>query len=207
MIDLYTWSTPNGRKISILLEELKVPYKVIPVNIDQDEHKKDYYKKIAPNIKIPAIVDNESGQKLFESGSILFYLAKKYKKFINKKKEWETHSWLMYQMSEIGPMLGQAHHFLYYNPGKSDYADDRFKKRANNIYSIIEKKLENNEYLLEEYSIVDISIWPWIARYERQKIEIYKFPNIIQWFKRIAERPAVLKGYNVVGQKESIPLS
>ncbi len=207
MIDLYTWSTPNGRKISILLEELEVSYKVIPVDINKDEHKKDYYKKIAPSIKIPAIVDNETGVKIFESGSILFYLAKKYRKFINKKKEWETHSWLMYQMSEIGPMLGQAHHFLYYNPGMSKYADDRFKKRAINIYSIIEKKLQNDKYLLDDYSIVDIAIWPWIARYERQKIEIDKFPNIIQWFKRIAQRPAVQKGYNVVGKKESIPLS
>ena len=127
MIDLYTWSTPNGRKISILLEELEVSYKVIPVDINKDEHKKDYYKKIAPSIKIPAIVDNETGVKIFESGSILFYLAKKYRKFINKKKEWETHSWLMYQMSEIGPMLGQAHHFLYYNPSKSKYAEDKYK--------------------------------------------------------------------------------
>ena len=113
----------------------------------------------------------------------------------------------MYQMSEIGPMLGQAHHFLYYNPGMSKYADDRFKKRAINIYSIIEKKLQNDKYLLDDYSIVDIAIWPWIARYERQKIEIDKFPNIIQWFKRIAQRPAVQKGYNVVGKRESIPLS
>ena len=132
MINLYSWSTPNGRKVSILLEELNVKYKIFPVNINNDEHFQKTYKEIAPSIKIPAIVDTENNQIIFESGAILLYLSKKYNKFFNRKREWETYSWLMYQMSEIGPMLGQAHHFLYYNPGMSKYADDRFKKRAIN---------------------------------------------------------------------------
>ena len=207
MINLYSWSTPNGRKVSILLEELGIKYSVYPININKDEQFKNKYEMIAPSNKIPAIVDTENNQGVFESGAILLYLAKKYKKFINYKKEWETYSWLMYQMSEIGPMLGQAHQFLYYNPGKSKYAEDRFKDRAKKIYYKIEKRLELRKYIVDEYSIVDISIWPWIARYKRQQIDINKFPNILQWFKTISLRPPVQKGYNAVGKKEIIPFS
>ena len=111
----------------------------------------------------------------------------------------------MYQMSEVGPMLGQAHQFLYYNKGKSQYAENIFKERAIKIYSILEKRLEMKEFIIDEYSIVDISIWPWIARYERQQIDIFKFPNILQWFKKISKREAVQKGYNIVGDNEKIP--
>ena len=207
MIKLYSWSTPNGRKISILLEELGVNYTVYPVNLDRGEQfKKDYYK-ISPTNKIPAIIDTENNQAIFETGAILLYLVEKYKKFINIKKRWETHSWLMYQMSEIGPILGQAHQFLYYHPGKSEYAEKKFKAYAEKIYFKIEMQLESRRFLIDDYSIVDISIWPWIARYERHQIDILKFPNILQWFKTIASRPAVQKGYNVVGKKEIIPLT
>jgi len=207
MIKLYTWPTPNGRKVAIMLEELGVDYSLHLINIDQDEQFKSEYEKIAPNNKIPAIVDTENNLNIFESGSILLYLAKKYNKFINYKKEWETCSWLMYQMSEIGPMLGQTHHFFYYYPNKSKYSENRFGEIAKNIYSRLEKRLESRRFIIDEYSIVDIAIWPWIARYERQKININEFPNIIQWFKRIANRPAVKKGYNIIGKKEIIPFS
>tara|TARA_Y100000590_G_scaffold468613_1_gene652114 strand:+ start:8194 stop:8817 length:624 start_codon:yes stop_codon:yes gene_type:complete len=207
MIKLYSWSTPNGRKISILLEELKVKYKIIPININKKEQFNKEYLKIAPSNKIPAIEDTDNKKFIFESGAILLYLAKKYNKFINPKKEWETISWLMYQMSEAGPMLGQAHQFLFYNPGKSKFAEKKFHKRAIHIYRILEKRLESNKYIVGKYSIVDIAYWPWIARYKRHKINILKFPNILQWFKRISLRPAVIGGYNVVGVKENIPFS
>ena len=207
MIKLYSWSTPNGRKVSILLEELKIKYIVYPINIDKNDQFKPKYLKIAPSNKIPAIVDTENNQNIFESGIILLYLAQKYKKFFNYKKKWETYSWLMYQMSEIGPMLGQAHQFIYYNPGKSKYAEKIFKERAKKIYIKIEERLESRNYIVDDYSVVDIAIWPWIARYERQQIDIDKFPNILQWFKTIAKRSAVKKGYNVVGKKEKIPFS
>ena len=207
MINLYSWSTPNGRKISILLEELNVSYKIFPINLDKNEHLTLEYRAISPTNKIPAIVDTDNKQTIFESGAILFYLAKKYNNFFIKKHKWEIYSWMMYQMSEVGPMLGQAHHFLYYHPGKSEYAEKKFKNRAIEIYKKIEKQLESRKYIINEYSIVDISIWPWIARYERQHIDIHKFPNILQWFKSIAARPAVKKGYNVVGNKEIIPFS
>ncbi|PPR43629.1 MAG: hypothetical protein CFH21_00719, partial [Alphaproteobacteria bacterium MarineAlpha5_Bin11] len=177
------------------------------INLKKKEQFDPSFLRISPSNKIPAIVDNENNQNVFESGAILLYLSHKYRKFFNYKKEWETYSWLMYQMSEIGPMLGQAHQFLYYNPGKSKYTEDLYMERAYKIYSKIDKILESRKYIVDEYSIVDISIWPWIARYERQRINIDKFPNILQWFKTIAARPAVQKGYNVVGEKEIIPFS
>ena len=207
MIKLYSWSTPNGRKISILLEELGVNYTVYPINLDKQEQQNESYQKINPTKKIPAIVDTENNQAIFETGAILLYLGEKYNKFINIKKRWETHSWLMYQISEIGPMLGQAHQFLYYHPGKSEYAEKKFKAYAKKIYIKIEMQLESRKFLIDEYSIVDIAVWPWIARYERHQVDILQFPNILQWFKTIASRPAVQKGYNVVGKKEIIPFT
>ena len=207
MIILYSWSTPNGRKVSILLEELGINYKVLPVNFNKKENLTKEYQVIAPSGKIPAIVDTDNNKSIFESGAILLYLARKYNKFFDKKNEWEVYSWLMYQMSEIGPMLGQAHKFLFYNPGKSKYAEKIFKDRAKLIYSKIEKRLLNRKFIIDNYSIVDIAVWPWIARFERQKIKIDEFPNILNWFKTIAKRPAVKIGYNVVGNKETIPFS
>ena len=207
MIKFYSWSTPNGRKVAILLEELGIDYAVYPINLEKNEQLNKKYEKISPSNKIPAIVDTENNQTIFESGTILLYLSKKYNKFFNKEKKWEINSWLMYQMSEIGPMLGQAHQFLYYNPGKSKYAEKKFKNRAKIIYNKIEKQLRSRKYIVNDYSIVDIAIWPWIARFERHQINILKFPNILQWFKTIATRPSVIKGYNIVGYKEKIPFS
>jgi len=206
MIKLYSWSTPNGRKVSILLEELKLKYKIYPINLQKGEQFKKDYIKISPSKKIPAIIDTEHNKCIFETAAILLYLSKKYKKFFNHKKYWESYSWIMYQMSEIGPTLGQAHHFLHYNPGKSLYAEKRYKDKAYEIYSIIEKHLENKNYMIDEYSIVDILIWPWIARFKRHQINIDEYPNILSWYKSIAKRPAVQKGYNIVGNIEKIPL-
>ena len=207
MIKLYSWSTPNGRKISILLEELNADYTIYPINLNKQEQLDKSYRKICPTNKIPTIIDTDNNQTIFETGAILLYLGEKYNKFINKKKRWETLSWLMYQMSDIGPMLGQAHQFLYYHPGKSKYAEKKFKDYAKKIYIKIEVQLESRKFLIDHYSIVDIAVWPWIARYHRHQIDIQKFPNILQWFKTIASRPAVQKGYNVVGEKEIIPFT
>ena len=207
MIKLYSWSTPNGRKVSILLEELGVNYTVYPINLNKQEQLNESYQKICPTNKIPVIVDTDNNKAIFETGAILLYLSEKYNKFINKKKRWETLSWLMYQMSEIGPMLGQAHQFLYYHPGKSKYSEKKFKDYAKKIYIKVEKQLESRKFLIDDYSIVDIAVWPWIARYHRHQIDILKFPNILQWFKIIASRPAVQKGYNMVGEKEIIPFT
>ena len=134
MINFYTWSTPNGRKVSILLEELSIKYSIYPVNLNKGDQFSKEFEKISPSNKIPVILDTENNMSIFESGAILLYLSKKYKKFFYYKKKWETYSWLMYQMSEVGPMLGQAHQFLYYNPGKSKYAENKYRKRSKEIY-------------------------------------------------------------------------
>ena len=207
MINFYSWSTPNGRKIAILLEELSIDYTVFPINIDKNSRIRNSFKKKFPIDKIPCIIDTENNQTIFESGAILLYLSKKYNKFFIKSKKWETYSWLMYQMSTVGPLLGQAHQFLYYNRGKSKFAEKKFRNYVKEIYENIEKRLESKKYIIDDYSIVDMAIWPWIARYERQQINIHQFPNILQWFKIIAKRPAVIKGYNIVGNKEIIPFS
>lgn len=206
MIDLYYWPTPNGRKISILLEELGCKYNVIKININQGEQFNKDFAAIAPSNKIPAIVDHETNQSLFESTAILLYLAKKYNRFISKAHYWKIQEWLMFQTSQVGPLLGQAHQFLYYNPGKSKFAEEKYISYSLRIYETLERQLEDKDYISNEYSIADIATWPWIARYERQKINITNYPNLLQWYKRIALRPAVIKGYNPDGNLEKIPL-
>ena len=207
MIDLYYWPTPNGRKVSILLEELQVPYNITKINLLKNEQFSKEFTIISPSNKIPAIVDRETNQHIFESGVILIYLAKKYNRFAPEKHYWEIQEWLMFQMSQIGPMLGQAHQFLYYNPGKSPFAEEKYINYAKRIYHTLDSRLSRNEYLAFDYSIADIATWPWIARYDRHNINIHDFPNVLRWFKCIAQRPAVIKGYNPVNEKERIPLS
>jgi len=207
MIDLYYWPTPNGRKVSILLEELQVPYNLIKINITKDEQFSKTFTTISPSNKIPAIVDHETNQHIFESGVILLYLAKKYNRFLSKKYYWEIQEWLMFQMSQIGPTLGQAHQFLYYNPGKSSFAEEKYINYTKRIYNVLDSRLTKNEYLVYDYSIADIATWPWIARYERHNINIHNFPNVLRWYKCIAQRPAVIKGYNPINENERIPLS
>jgi GST-like protein len=207
MIDLYYWPTPNGRKVSILLEEIAVPYKIIRVDITKEEQFSKSFTSIAPSNKIPAIFDHETNQHLFESSTILFYLAKKYNRFLPQNKFWEIQEWLIFQTSQVGPLLGQAHQFLYYFPGKSKFAEEKYINYGKRIYETLERRLENKDYLVHEYSIADIATWPWIARHERHKINIHDYRNVLRWYKSISKRPAVIKGYNPDGENEKIPLS
>ena len=206
MITLYTWPTPNGRKISILLEELQVPYKVIPINIGEKEQFSKEFSLISPSNKIPAIIDQEVEKNIFESGAIMLYLADKHKRFLPKKYHWQVIEWFMFQLTQVGPLLGQAHQFLFYNSGKSKFAEEKYINYTKRIYQTLDDQLVKNEYLGIEYSIADIATWPWIARYERQKINIKSYPNVLRWYKEIAKRKAVIKGYNPAGENEKIPL-
>ena len=205
MIDLYSSATPNGRKISIMLEELGVQYNAIHIDLEKKEQFSDFFSKISPSNKIPVIVDNDKGNTVFESGAILLYLAEKYDKFLNKNYYWEIVQWLFFQMSYVGPMLGQAHQYLFYNPGKSKFAEEKSKGYTKHVYQILDERLSSREYIVDEYSIADISIWPWIARFERHQIDLDKYPNVLRWYLAISNRSAVIKGYNVVGDYYEIP--
>jgi GST-like protein len=205
MIDLYTWPTPNGQKISILLEELEVHYTVHPIDIDNNEQFSDKFSQISPSNKIPAIVDNENKQSIFESGAIMIYLAKKYNKFIIEKYYWETLEWLMFQISQVGPLLGQSHQFLFYHPNQSKFVEEKYINYTKRIYKTLDDRLKSNEYLATEYSIADISTWPWITRFERQRIILSDYPNVLRWYSSIMKRPAVVKGYNAIGKRKNIP--
>ena len=205
MIDLYSSATPNGRKISIMLEELGVQYNAIHIDLEKKEQFSDFFSKLSPSNKIPVIVDNDKGNTVFESGAILLYLAEKYDKFLNKNYYWEIVQWLFFQMSYVGPMLGQAHQYLFYNPGKSKFAEEKSKGYTKHVYQILDERLSNREYIVDEYSIADISIWPWIARFERHQINLNEYTNVLRWYLEISNRTAVIKGYNVVGDYYEIP--
>jgi GST-like protein len=208
MIDLYTWSTPNGRKVSILLEELGLPYAVHPVDIGKDEQFKPEYLAISPNNKIPAIVDRDSGLSLMESGAILIYLAEREGRLLPPSGEprYHTLEWLMWQMGGIGPFLGQAHHFLHYNKGKAPYAEERFRSEARRLYGVLDRRLSGRGFVAEEYSIADIAIWPWISRFAWQEIDLADFPDVKRWYLDIAARPAVQRGYQVPKFTNEIPM-
>lgn len=198
-IDLYTWGTPNGRKISIMLEEVGLPYRVFSVDITKGEQHREPFSALSPNHKIPAIVDHEAGVQLMESGAILMYLAHKTGKLMSPmgKNFWVEMEWLMFQMGHIGPMLGQTHHFVKFNPGKSPYAEERYSKENARLYQVLEDRLHDRDYIVESYSIVDIATWPWISRYEFQQMDLNQYPRLKQWYLRIADRPAVQRGYGV----------
>jgi GSH-dependent disulfide-bond oxidoreductase len=208
MIDLYTWSTPNGRKISIALEEMGLPYAVHPVNIGKDEQFAPEFLAISPNNKIPAIVDRDNGQSVFESGAILMYLGDKTGKFYpaGSKARINIHEWLMWQMSAVGPMLGRAHYFLKYNAGKSTFAEAWFSEEAKRIYSVLDGLLASREYMCGDYSIVDMATFPWIARHDWQRINLNDFRNVKRWYLAVAARPAVQKGYKVPDASAEIPM-
>ena len=211
MFDLYTWSTPNGRKISILFEELEVSYNAIPVNIDKGDQFSEKFKSISIDHKIPIIFDHEDKVYIRESGTILIYLAEKYRRFMPSDKHWfETLQWLMWQMSALGPICGQAHHFLFYNPGKSEYSENRFKKATHKLYQTLNNRLEKFQYVSGakngEYTIADIAIWPWIARHRRHQVSLKDYPGVLRWYKEIYDRPAVQKGYHIPHFEEEIPL-
>ena len=198
MIKLYTSPTPNGRKISILLEELNAEYETILVDLSKKEQFKKEFSKLSPTNKIPVIVDTENGQRIFESGAILIYLAQKYNKFLDNENYWEIMQWLILQVAYVGPMLGQAHQYLFYHRGKSKFAEEKTKGYVEHVYSILEKQLIDKEYIVEDYSIADIAIWPWVDRCERHEIKLEDYPNIKRWYDKISIRPAVIKGYNAV---------
>ncbi len=206
MIELYTWSTPNGRKVSIMLEELGLEYKVFPINIMEDDQFAPDFLKISPNNKIPAIVDTDNGLSIMESGAIMLYLAEKTGRFLpSGDDKWKAIEWLMWQMGGAGPMLGQAHHFLQFNAGKAPYAEERYGNEAKRLYGVLDKQLEERDFIAGEYSVADMATWPWISRYEWQRIDIDTFPNVKRWYVEIANRPAVQRGY-VVPKHFDIPM-
>ncbi len=208
MIDLYTWTTPNGRKASIALEELAIPYQAHAIDISKDEQFAPDFLKISPNNRIPAIVDRDNNFSLMESGAILIYLAEKAGKLLPKDahKRFRVIEWLMWQMGGPGPMLGQVHHFVKYNKGKAPYAEERYLKEAHRLYGVLDKQLANREYVADGYSIADIAIWPWISRFEWQTIDLNQYPNVKRWYVAIANRPAVQKGYQVPKYVTDIPM-
>lgn len=207
MIDLYTWTTPNGRKVSILLEELGVAYNVHAINIGQGDQKTPEFLKIGPNNKIPVIVDTDTGVSIMETGAIMIYLAEKHGKFLptDPLKKIEVIEWLMWQMGGLGPMLGQAHHFLHFNPGKASYAEERFATEVKRLYGVLNTRLEGRDFICDEYSIADMACWPWISRYEWQGIDLADYPNVRAWYQRLLAREAVQKGYHVPKVMGEIP--
>ena len=204
-IDLYTFPTPNGRKISIALEEFGLDYEVHPVHIGKDEQFEPSFLAISPNNKIPAIVDRETGRSMMESGAILLYLVDKTGRFGGVDR-WTTLEWLMLQMGGVGPMLGQAHHFLRFNVGKAPYAEERYAQEAKRLYGVLDRRLAERAYLADEYSIADMATWPWISRYEWQGIDWADFPHLKRWYIEIAQRPAVQRGYDVPMKVNDIPI-
>jgi GST-like protein len=207
MIDFYTWTTPNGRKVSILLEELGVDYEVHSINITQGDQNSPAFLKISPNNKIPAIIDRDNGMSLMESGAILIYLAEKYGKFLPKDSiaRAEVNEWLMWQMGGFGPILGQAHHFLHFNPGKSDYAEARFRNEVARLYGVLDRRLEGRDYICDDYSIADMACWPWVSRYEWQQVNLADYPNVRSWYQQLLARDAVQKGYHIPKHMGEIP--
>ena len=205
MIDVYSWATPNGHKIHIMLEEVGLEYKAIPIDIGAGDQFTPEFLAISPNNKIPAIVDSDGpGGKplaLFESGAILFYLAEKTGKFLplDPVGRYTTMQWLMFQMGGVGPMLGQAHHFRIYAPEKIEYAVNRYSNEAKRLYGVMDKQLGVTRYLAgNEYSIADIATFPWTRSWKNQGIELDEFPNVKRWFDEISARPAVIRGVEVL---------
>ncbi len=208
LIDVYSWATPNGHKVHIMLEETGLPYKVHAVDIGASEQFKPKFLKISPNNKIPAIVDQDAlgGEpfSLFESGAILLYLAEKTKTLLPRDatQRYRTIEWLMFQMGGIGPMLGQAHHFRIYAPKKIKYAIDRYTNEANRLYGVMDKRLKKSAYLAgDNYTIADIATWPWLRSHKNQGVELHDYPNVKRWFAEIEARPAVQRGIKVLADK------
>jgi GST-like protein len=205
MIDLYTWPTPNGHKIHIMLEECGLPYKVHAINIGTGDQFKSAFLKISPNNKIPALVDSDGPDgkpiALFESGAILLYLAGKTGKFLPQRDraKYDVLQWLMFQMGGVGPMLGQAHHFRIYAPEKIEYGINRYTNEAKRLYGVMDKQLKNHDWIAgDEYSVADMAIFPWLRSWQNQGIDWADYPHLKVWFDRIAERPAVQKAVQVL---------
>lgn len=205
MINLYTWGTPNGRKVSIMLEECGLPYRVQPVDITKGEQFSPGFVAINPNAKIPAIVDlaGPDGKPitLFESGAILIYLAAKTGKLLpaDERGKYAALQWLMFQMGGVGPMFGQTHHFLRFASERVSYAIKRYSAETARLYGVLDRRLDEAEYLAGEYSIADIATFPWVARHEWQQIDLADYPNVRRWHETIAARPAVQRGMAIPG--------
>tara|TARA_R110002110_G_scaffold13062_6_gene62450 strand:+ start:1107 stop:1739 length:633 start_codon:yes stop_codon:yes gene_type:complete len=209
VIDLYTWFTPNGRKVSLMLEECGLDYTTHAVNIGKDEQFAPDFLKISPNNKIPAIFDNDNGKSLMESGAIMMYLADKSGKFWPQDPDdkWSTVEWLMFQMGGVGPMFGQCHHFTKYNPGIAPYAEDRYLNETKRLYGVMNEKLGKTGYLAcNEYTIADMAVWPWVARFDWQTVNLNDFPNVKRWYLEILDRPATRRGWNVPENEQEIPM-
>ncbi len=200
MIDLYTQATPNGWKISIMLEELQVPYTIKEISFKKNEQKSDWYLKINPNGRIPAIIDRDNEDfQVFESGAILLYLAEKFGKLLptDNKKRSEVIQWLMFQMAGVGPMQGQANVFYRYAPEKIPYAIERYQKETRRLYTVLDGQLKNREYLCDTLSIADVATYPWVALHRWAGVELDEVPHVAAWVKRLAERPAFAKGMTI----------
>ena len=206
MIELFTANTPNGKKISIMLEEIKSDYKVTSIDISKEEQFNPEFKKISPFNKIPVIKDHKNNISLFESGAILIYLGEQSKKFYDQNNKTVINQWLMAQMAYVGPMLGQHHQFHYYNPGKSQFGEERYFKVCTRIYKELDERLGEMEYLAGNfYSIVDIATFPWIARHEWHDIGLKKHKNLTRWYELISKREGVQKGYDLFEKGEKVP--
>jgi len=206
MIELLTANTPNGKKISIMLEEINYEYKITKVNINKDEQFNSEFIKLSPFSKIPVIIDHENNQSLFESGAILIYLGEKSGKFYNENERTTINQWLMGQMAYVGPMLGQHHQFHHYNPGKSEFGENRYFKISERIYRELDKRLADSKFLAgKNYTIADIATFPWIARHDWHDIGLKKYINLSRWYEEISKREAVIKGYDLLKKGEEIP--
>ena len=207
MIELFSSDTPNGKKISIMLEEIGFEYKVTKLDLAKGDQFKPEFKKISPFAKIPTIIDHSNNnQAIFESGAILIYLSERSGKFYDKENKLNIDQWLMAQMGLIGPMIGQYHYFYKFNKGLSEVGEKRYFEITKSIYEVLEYHLSKNKYLAgDNYSIADIATWPWIARHEWHDIELKKFKNLTRWYKEVSERVAVKKGYDLLKKGEEIP--
>ena len=207
MIELFAADTPNGKKISIMLEEINFEYKVTKVNLLEGEQFNSDFRKISPFSKIPVIVDHGNKEAIFESGAILIYLGEKSNKFYEIEDRLKINQWLMAQMAYVGPIIGQHHQFHHYNPGKSKFGEERYFKITKSIYKDLDERLEQSKYLSgENYSIADIATWPWIARHEWHDVGLKNYKNLTRWYLEIADREAVVKGYNFMDKEAKIPL-
>ena len=206
MIDLYSANTPNGKKISIMLEEIGYEYKVINIDLNKGDQFKPEFKKISPFSKIPVIIDQDNNKNIFESGAILMYLAEQSGKFYDTKDRLEINQWLMAQMGYVGPMLGQHHQFHHYNPGKSQFGEERYFKISKRIYEELDERLSQSRFLAgENYTIADIGTFPWIARHEWHDIGLKNYKNLTRWYVEISEREAVRKGFKFMNKDEVPP--
>ena len=205
MIEILTANTPNGKKITIMCEEIGFEYKVTKINIYKDEQFNPKFRAISPFSKIPVIIDHENNTSLFESGAILMYLGEKSGKLYSEKNKHLINQWLMGQMAYVGPMLGQHHQFHHYNPGKSEWGEDRYFKIAKSIYKDLDDRLEKSKFLAGDYSIADIATFPWIARHEWHDIGLKNFKNLCRWYEEISKRKAVIKGFDLLNRDEKIP--